>query len=202
MIKRLFDIVFSLILLCVLSLIIAVVWILVRIKLGSPAIFTQSRPGLNEKIFSIYKFRTMTNEKNENGELLPDEIRLTKFGLFLRKLSLDELPQLWNVLKGEMSFVGPRPLLIQYLPLYNEQQKKRHLVRPGITGLAQVNGRNAICWEEKFEYDVYYVENQSLMLDLKIIVLTIKKVFIKEGISKEGHATMPFFEGTKEKQDS
>lgn len=152
-----------------------ITWMLVCMKLGSPAIFTQPRPGLNGKIFHVYKFRTMTNQRNEDGELLPDVERLTSFGKLLRKLSLDELPQLWNVLKGDMSFVGPRPLLVEYLPLYNERQARRHEVRPGITGWAQVNGRNAISWEQKFEYDVWYVENQSFWLDMKILFLTVKK---------------------------
>lgn len=193
--KRFLDFTLSLILLCVFSIVILITWFLVRKKLGSPAIFTQPRPGLNGEVFNVYKFRTMTDERDENGELLPDSIRLTSFGKLLRKLSLDELPQLVNVLKGDMSFVGPRPLLVEYLPLYNEHQAKRHNVRPGITGWAQVNGRNAISWEQKFEYDVWYVENQSLRLDFKIMLLTVKKVFVSEGISQIGHATMPVFKG-------
>ncbi len=195
--KRLFDIFCALTTLILLSGIIGITALLVSKKLGSPVIFKQPRPGLNGKIFYVYKFRTMTDERDENGELLPDSIRLTKFGMLLRKLSLDELPQLWNVLKGDMSFVGPRPLLVEYLPLYNERQARRHEVRPGITGWAQVNGRNAISWEQKFEYDVWYVENQSLWLDLKILFLTIKKVFKSEGISQEGQATMEKFKGSE-----
>lgn len=197
MVKRLLDIIFSSILLIFLILIILIVYILIKIKLGSPVFFRQPRPGLNCEIFNIYKFRTMTDGRNKDGELLPDEVRLTTFGKTLRKLSLDELPQLWNVLKGDMSFVGPRPLLIEYLPLYNERQARRHEVRPGITGWAQVNGRNAISWERKFEYDVWYVENQSLWLDFKILILTVKKVFVSEGINQEGQATMEKFKGSK-----
>ena len=195
--KRIFDIVLSLILLTTLSPLIIIVWILVLIKFKKPAIFKQPRPGLNGKVFYVYKFRTMSNERDRHGELLPDAVRLTKFGILLRKLSLDELPQLWNVLKGDMSFVGPRPLLVEYLPLYNERQLKRHHIRPGITGWAQVNGRNAISWEQKFEHDVWYVENQSFVLDMKIPFLTAKKVFIREGINQNGHATMPIFKGSE-----
>lgn len=194
--KRFFDFILSLILLIGLSWLIILTWLLVMVKLGSPAIFKQDRPGLNEKVFHVYKFRTMTDERDENEELLPDSVRLTKFGQTLRKLSLDELPQLWNVLKGDMSFVGPRPLLVEYLPLYNEMQAKRHNVRPGITGWAQVNGRNAISWEQKFEYDVWYVENWSLWLDFKILLFTVKKVFVSEGISQNGQATMKKFTGS------
>ncbi|SPT99441.1 putative phosphotransferase involved in extracellular matrix synthesis [Lysinibacillus capsici] len=197
MIKRIIDCLFSLLLLIFLSPIILIVTFCIRFKLGSPAIFTQPRPGLNGKVFYVYKFRTMTDELDANGELLPDAQRLTSFGQFIRKLSLDELPQLWNVLKGDMSFVGPRPLLVEYLPLYNKRQARRHEVRPGITGWAQVNGRNAISWEQKFEYDVWYVDNQSFWLDIKILLLTIKKVFISEGISQEGQATMEKFTGSK-----
>lgn len=195
--KRVFDFIVSFFMLMILCLPILITWILVRIKLGSPAIFTQPRPGLNGKIFYVYKFRTMTDERDENGELLADAQRLTPFGKLLRKISLDELPQLWNVLKGDMSFVGPRPLLVEYLPLYNEKQARRHDVRPGITGWAQVNGRNAISWEQKFEYDVWYVENQSFWLDMKILFLTAKKVFVSEGISQVGQATMEKFTGSK-----
>lgn len=195
--KRVFDIVASFCMLIILSIVILITWILVIVKLGSPAIFKQPRPGINEEIFHVYKFRTMTDARNEKGELLPDEVRLTSLGKLLRKLSLDELPQLWNVLKGDMSFVGPRPLLVEYLPLYNERQAMRHKVRPGITGWAQVNGRNAISWEQKFEYDVWYVENQSLWLDIKILLLTVKKVFISEGISQDGHATIKKFTGSQ-----
>ncbi len=161
---------------------------------GKP-FFIQSRPGKNEKIFSIVKFKTMNDKKDNQGNLLPDAERLTKIGSFVRKTSLDEIPQLINVLKGDMSLIGPRPLLIQYLPLYNETQKRRHEVRPGITGWAQVNGRNAISWQKKFEYDVWYVDNVSFLLDIKILFLTIKKVFVREGISQEGQATAKAFNG-------
>ena len=174
--KRLLDIIFSLMILLIIWPVLIILWILVRVKLGSPAIFKQERPGYHEKIFNLYKFRSMTNEKDENGNLLPDEKRLTKFGKILRSTSLDELPELINILKGDMSFVGPRPLLVQYLPLYNEQQKHRHDVRPGLTGLAQVNGRNAISWEEKFKYDTEYVHSISFLTDLKIVFKTIHLV--------------------------
>jgi sugar transferase EpsL len=194
--KRILDIIGSVILILCLSIIFVVVWLLIRKKLGSPAIFTQPRPGKNGKIFHVYKFRSMTDERDASGELLPDAKRLTPFGQLIRKLSLDELPQLFNVLKGDMSFVGPRPLLEEYLPLYNDRQAMRHNVRPGITGWAQVNGRNAISWEQKFEYDAWYVENQSLRLDVKILFLTAKKVFIREGISAEGQATIEKFKGS------
>lgn len=195
--KRFFDFILSLISIIILSPMFLVLAVLVKIKLGSPVIFKQKRPGLNEKIFTLYKFRTMTDEKDEFGNLLPDKERLTKFGKFLRSTSLDELPELINILKGDMSFIGPRPLLVQYLPLYNEQQRKRHEVRPGLSGLAQVNGRNKINWEEKFKYDVEYVNNISFLLDLKIFFLTIKKVIIREGINQEGEATMEYFTGNK-----
>jgi undecaprenyl phosphate N,N'-diacetylbacillosamine 1-phosphate transferase len=165
--------------------------------MGRPILFRQKRPGLNEKIFGIYKFRTMTNEKDKNGELLPDEQRLLGLGKTIRSLSLDELPQIFNVLKGEMSFVGPRPLLTEYLPLYNEKQKKRHNVRPGITGWAQVNGRNAISWEQKFEYDIWYVDNQSFWLDIKILWLTFLKVVKRSDISSDTSVIMEKFEGSK-----
>lgn len=184
-----------------LSPILLFTWLLVKRKLGSPAIFKQSRPGKNEKIFYVYKFRTMTEDRNVIGELLPDAERLTSFGRLLRKLSLDELPQLWNVFKGDMSFVGPRPLLVEYLPLYNKRQAQRHNVRPGITGWAQVNGRNAISWEQKFEYDIWYVENKSFLLDMKILFMTVKKVFVSEGISQSDHATMPTFKGSVEENE-
>ena len=197
--KRPLDLVLSLMAIIILSPILLLIAFLVRIKLGSPVVFKQQRPGLNEKIFTLYKFRTMTDEKNEKGELLPDEVRLTDFGKFLRAMSLDELPELFNILKGDMSIVGPRPLLTEYLPLYNEHQRRRHEVRPGLTGWAQVNGRNAITWEEKFNYDVEYVDNLSFLLDLKIIILTIMKVLKREGINQEGRATMEYFKGnTKE----
>lgn len=194
--KRPMDFLLSLIAIIVLSPVLILVGILVRFKLGSPVLFKQKRPGLNEKIFTMYKFRTMTDEKDENGELLPDSVRLTKFGKMLRATSLDELPELLNILKGEMSIVGPRPLLVQYLPLYNGNQKRRHEVRPGLTGLAQVNGRNALSWEEKFNLDVEYVTDVSFIRDLIIIILTIKKVFIREGISSDKSATMEPFRGS------
>lgn len=196
-IKRPQDLMLSLIALIFLSPILIIVAILVRTKLGSPILFTQDRPGLNEKIFKMYKFRTMTDEKDENGELLPDSIRLTKFGKLLRATSLDELPELWNIVRGDMSIIGPRPLLVQYLDLYNDHQKRRHDVRPGLSGLAQVNGRNAISWEEKFNLDVEYVDNVSFIGDWKIIFLTIKKVFVREGISSDSSVTMEAFKGSK-----
>jgi len=195
--KRPMDIILSLIALIVLSPILLIVALLVRIKLGSPVIFKQQRPGINEKIFIMYKFRTMTDERDKNGELLPDSIRLTKFGKFLRSTSLDELPELFNILKGDMSVIGPRPLLVEYLPLYDEYQKRRHEVRPGLSGLAQVSGRNAINWEDKFNLDVEYVDNISFFGDWKIIFLTLKKVFIREGISSNTAVTMEPFRGSK-----
>lgn len=193
--KRFLDVVLSGIALIVLSPVFLIVAILVRTKLGSPVIFKQERPGKDDKVFSMYKFRTMTDATDKNGELLPDEVRLTHFGKILRSTSLDELPELWNIFIGDMSIVGPRPLLVEYLDLYTSTQAKRHNVRPGLTGLAQVNGRNAISWEEKFEYDVIYVENISFLEDVKIIFLTVKKVFIKEGISADGSQTMEKFKG-------
>ena len=194
-IKRPMDFILSLIAIIMLSPVFLIVAFLVKTRLGSPVLFKQERPGLNGTIFKMYKFRTMTDEKNENGELLPDSVRLTKFGKFLRSTSLDELPGLFNIFKGDMSIIGPRPLLVQYLPLYNEHQKRRHEVRPGLSGLAQVNGRNAISWEEKFNYDVEYVENMNFIMDWKIILLTIKKVFIREGINSQTAATMEPFKG-------
>lgn len=194
-VKRPMDFILSLLALLVLSPLLLGVAILVRFKLGSPILFKQERPGLNEKIFTMYKFRTMTNQLDENGNLLPDEIRLTKFGKFLRSTSLDEIPELFNILKGDMSIVGPRPLLVEYLKLYDEHQKRRHEVRPGLSGLAQVNGRNAISWDEKFNLDVEYVNNITFVGDLKIIFLTIKKVFIREGINSETAATVEPFRG-------
>jgi lipopolysaccharide/colanic/teichoic acid biosynthesis glycosyltransferase len=195
--KRPMDFILSLIAIIVLSPVLLVVAVLVRTKLGSPVIFKQKRPGLNEKIFTLRKFRTMTDERDENGGLLPDSVRLTKFGRFLRSTSLDELPELFNILKGDMSIVGPRPLLVQYLPLYNQHQKRRHDVRPGLSGLAQVSGRNAISWEDKFNIDVEYVDRVSFIGDWKIIFLTIKKVFVREGISQTGEVTMEYFKGSK-----
>jgi lipopolysaccharide/colanic/teichoic acid biosynthesis glycosyltransferase len=195
LIKRLFDIVLALILIIVFLPFYIIVTILILTKMGSPVLFRQQRPGLNSDIFGIYKYRTMTNEKDENGNLLPDEQRLLGLGKTIRSLSLDELPQIFNVLKGEMSFVGPRPLLIEYLDYYNDTQKRRHDVKPGITGWAQVNGRNAISWEQKFEYDIWYVDNQSFMLDIKILWLTFLKVVKRSDISQDGKATMEIFRG-------
>ncbi len=198
LIKRAADFLLSLFALAVLALPLAVLAVLVRTKLGSPVLFKQERPGKNGEIFMLYKFRTMTDERDENGELLPDETRLTKFGKLLRSLSLDELPEFYNILKGDMSFVGPRPLLVRYLPLYNERQAMRHNVRPGLTGLAQVNGRNLLTWEEKFEWDVKYVENISPWLDIKILFKTVLNVLKREGISSETSATMEEFKGERE----
>ena len=198
-IKRLLDILLSLIGIILLSWLYLILFILVRVKLGSPVFFRQQRPGKNEKIFTLYKFRTMTDARDENGNLLPDEVRLTAFGKMLRSTSLDELPELFNILKGDMSLIGPRPLLVKYLPLYNEEQKHRHDVRPGLTGLAQVNGRNAISWEKKFEYDVEYVRNLSFLLDCRILLQTVKAVVQREGISSATDATMEAFKGTPEK---
>ncbi|WP_430884129.1 sugar transferase [Fusibacter sp. JL216-2] len=195
--KRPMDFILSLMAIIVLSPVLIIVAVLVRFKLGSPVLFKQKRPGLNEKIFTMYKFRTMTDQKDENGELLPDSVRLTKFGRILRSTSLDELPELFNILRGDMSIVGPRPLLIQYLELYNEHQKRRHEVRPGLSGHAQVNGRNAISWENKFNLDVEYADNVTFIGDWKIIFLTIKKVFVKEGISSDTSVTMEPFRGSK-----
>ena len=196
-IKRCSDFILALIAIIVLSPVLVVVAILVRRKLGSPVLYKQQRPGLHERIFTIYKFRTMTDERDVNGELMPDEIRLTKFGKILRSTSLDELPELFNILKGDMAIVGPRPLLVQYLPLYNQRQKLRHTVRPGITGYAQVNGRNSISWGEKFELDVQYVESISIGLDIKIFLKTIKSVVAREGINSENSATMEAFTGNE-----
>jgi lipopolysaccharide/colanic/teichoic acid biosynthesis glycosyltransferase len=194
--KRIFDLVITYFGLLFLLPVIVLTAILVRLKLGSPIFFQQSRPGLNGKIFGILKFRTMTNECDKNGTLLSDEARLTEFGNFLRSTSLDELPGLWNVLKGDMSLVGPRPLLTEYLPLYSTQQARRHEVKPGVTGWAQVNGRNAISWDEKFNLDVWYVDNQSIWLDIKIIWLTMKKVAVRDGVSQKNHPTMSKFKGS------
>lgn len=196
-IKRVLDFLLALAAVIVLSPIMLIVAILVRTKLGSPVLFKQQRPGKNEKIFNMYKFRTMTDQKDENGNLLPDEVRLTEFGKKLRSTSLDELPELFNIIKGDMSIVGPRPLLVRYLPLYNERQRHRHDVRPGFTGLAQVNGRNSISWEEKFEWDVRYVENITFFGDIKIILKTVKTVLTHEGISSDTSVTMEEFRGTE-----
>lgn len=192
------DLILSGIALLILSPVYLILAILVRVKLGSPVLFSQKRPGKNEKVFRMYKFRSMTDERDANGDLLPDEERLTHFGAMLRATSLDELPELWNIFKGDMSIVGPRPLLVRYLPRYNERQRRRHEVRPGLTGWAQVNGRNAISWEQKFEYDVEYVEKESFLFDVKILFMTVGKVLHRSGISQEGSATMEEFMGNEE----
>ena len=197
-IKRTLDLILSLMALIVLMPLMIIIGILVRINLGSPIIFKQKRPGKNEKIFTLYKFRTMTDKRDIDGNLLPDEYRLTKFGKFLRSTSLDELPELINIIKGDMAIVGPRPLLVEYLPYYTEEEKHRHDVRPGLTGLAQVNGRNSIEWEKKFEEDIKYINKITFIQDTKIVLKTFIKVFKKDGINQEGNATMGKFEGTKE----
>ncbi|MDR1246261.1 MAG: sugar transferase [Clostridiales Family XIII bacterium] len=194
-VKRLFDVVLSFVSLLILSPLLLILWALVRRKLGKPAIFRQRRPGKNEKIFTLYKFRSMTGETDETGALLPDAERLTPFGEMLRRSSLDELPELFNILKGDMSLIGPRPLLVHYLPLYSREQARRHEVKPGLTGLAQVNGRNAINWEEKFSLDVRYVTDVSALLDLRILAKTVKAVITRQGISQEGKATIEEFKG-------
>ncbi|MGV3265907.1 sugar transferase [Cytobacillus pseudoceanisediminis] len=195
--KRLFDFSCSLIGLIILSPLLLLAALLILMKLGSPVLFRQMRPGLYGRPFFVYKFRTMTDERDENGNLLPDEERITPLGQMLRKFSIDELPQLFNVVKGDLSLVGPRPLLMEYLELYSPEQERRHEVRPGITGWAQVNGRNTISWEEKFKLDVWYVNHQSFFLDIKIIFLTVYKVFKREGISQQGHVTIEKFSGHK-----
>ena len=192
-----FDIILSLLAILILSPVYLVLAVLVRVKLGSPVLFHQDRPGLHGKLFPMYKFRSMTDERDEKGELLPDEKRLTSFGKKLRATSLDELPELFSILKGDMSIVGPRPLLVQYLPLYNEEQSHRHDVRPGLTGWAQVNGRNTLTWEEKFRYDVEYTRKYSFTMDVKIIFMTVGNVLKREGISPEGRETMDFFRGNQ-----
>jgi len=194
--KRLFDIVLASSALILLLPLLLGIWGVVMLVLGRPVFFGQERPGLNGKPFKMYKFRTMTDDRDENGNLLPDENRLHRFGRMLRSTSIDELPELWNVIKGDMSLVGPRPLLMDYLPLYSAEQYRRHGARPGITGWAQVNGRNALSWEDKFKLDVWYVDNHSLWLDAKILFLTIKKVVVREGISGDGEATMSRFTGS------
>ncbi|QUI25609.1 sugar transferase [Vallitalea pronyensis] len=199
-IKRPMDFILSLLALTILSPFLVILAALVRCKLGSPVIFKQQRPGLNEKIFTLYKFRTMTDARDEQGELLPDHMRLTKFGKTLRATSLDELPELFNILKGDMSIIGPRPLLVKYLPHYNSQQKRRHNVRPGLSGLAQINGRNTISWEEKFKLDVQYVDGLSFVMDWKIIFFTLYKVFKRSGINTLSDEMMPSFEGSEQKQ--
>lgn len=195
MAKRFFDILLSFIALIALFVVFVVLMGLVRFRLGGPIFFRQTRPGMNCQPFEMIKFRTMTDERDADGELLPDSERLTSFGQFLRSTSLDELPELWNVLKGDMSLVGPRPLLMEYLPLYSDRQARRHEVRPGVTGWAQINGRNALSWEEKFELDVWYVENRTLWLDIKILFLTVWQVVKRDGISQDGEATMSKFTG-------
>lgn len=201
-IKRLLDILLSGIELIILSPVMLATAVLVRIKLGSPVIFCQERPGKDEKIFRLYKFRSMTDERDEDGRLLPDEVRLTRFGRALRSTSLDELPELWNIFRGDMSIVGPRPLLVEYLPRYNERQHHRHDVRPGLTGWAQVHGRNLCSWEEKFEHDVWYAEHIGFITDVKIVFQTVMVVLRRDGISAEGFATMEDFMGTQESKEA
>lgn len=195
--KRMLDIILAIIALIILSPIYIVLAFLIRIKLGSPIVFKQMRPGKNEKMFSMYKFRTMSNHKDAFGKLLSDEERLTNFGKTIRSLSLDEIPEFWNIIKGDMSIIGPRPLLKEYLPLYNSEQRRRHSVRPGLTGLAQVKGRNSISWKEKFEYDCQYIDNITFLGDLRIFLLTIKKVLVREGITSDTHVTNEKFEGNE-----
>lgn len=195
--KRCLDFILSLCGIIVLSPVLIILAVLVRLKLGSPVLFKQERPGKNEKIFTLCKFRTMTDERDEKGELLPDEVRLTKFGKLLRTTSLDELPELFNILKGDMSVIGPRPLLVRYLPRYNALQRRRHEVRPGLTGLAQINGRNALTWEEKFAYDIRYVENLTFAMDVRIFAGTIRAVLRREGINSETGTTMEEFMGSE-----
>lgn len=201
MMKRAFDFVLAAIGVLLFALPLLVLAVMVRRKLGGPVLFRQVRPGRGGRPFEMVKFRTMTSERGPDGALLPDAQRLTDFGRFLRATSLDELPEIWNVLKGDMSFVGPRPLLVEYLPLYSTQEARRHEVRPGITGWAQVNGRNALSWQEKFRLDVWYVDHRSLALDLKILWMTVRKVFVREGISAQGEATMPRFTGDTKQGD-
>ncbi len=197
LVKPFFDFIFSLLLIIILSPVFIVIIILLFLFNKRNVFFFQSRPGKNERVFRIVKFKTMTDDRDASGNLLPDEFRLTKMGRFVRKTSLDELPQLFNVLKGDMSFIGPRPLLVSYLELYNDEQKRRHDIKPGITGWAQVNGRNAITWQQKFIYDVFYVDHMSFLLDIKILLLTVKKVIISEGINTEGKATTESFKGNE-----
>lgn len=198
MLKRGFDIVVALVALILLAPLFLVLSLLIRARLGSPVLFRQARPGLHGRIFQMIKFRTMTDERGADGSLLPDDVRLRPFGRWLRSTSLDELPELWNVLRGDMSLVGPRPLLVDYLPRYSARQARRHEVRPGVTGWAQVNGRNALSWPEKFELDVWYVDNQSFGLDMRILFLTMRSVLKRDGISASGEATMPAFRGNEE----
>jgi sugar transferase EpsL len=197
MMKRIFDITVAAVILIVMLPLVVIIALLVFWRLGSPVLLQQQRPGLHGKPFTLYKFRTMTDARDDSGELLPDAARLTPFGMFLRTSSVDELPELWNVLKGDMSLVGPRPLLLEYLPLYNKEQARRHEVRPGITGWAQVNGRNAISWPERFALDVWYVDHHTFQLDIRILALTLWKVVSREGISQEGHVTMEKFNGNQ-----
>ncbi len=198
LVKRLFDVIVSTVVLISFSWLILILALLVRLNLGAPVFFRQKRPGLDGKIFEMVKFRTMRNATSSDGTPLPDDQRMTKFGNLLRKLSLDELPELWNVVKGDMSLVGPRPLLVQYLDRYSPRQMRRHETRPGVTGWAQVNGRNAVAWEDRFEMDVWYVENWSFALDLKILWMTVLTVFKRSGVSAEGHVTMPEFMGSQQ----
>ncbi len=200
-IKRPLDVILALCAIIVLSPMLLIISVLVRVCLGSPVIFKQERPGLNEKIFTLYKFRTMTDERDRNGELLPDEVRLTRFGKLLRSTSLDELPELFNILKGDMSVVGPRPLLAKYLPLYSEDQQKRHNVRPGLTGLAMAKGRNSLTWEEKFSYDIYYADHVSFLLDLRIILWTLPIILRRKGINEVGQATVREFCGSNTRSE-
>lgn len=198
--KRIFDLFVSITLLVLSSPLLLVLIIVLKINIGSPILYKQNRPGLNEKPFALYKFRSMSDAKDEKGNLLPDHLRLHTFGKFLRKYSLDEFPQLINVVKGELSLVGPRPLLMEYLPLYTETQAKRHYVKPGITGWAQVNGRNSITWEEKFEHDIWYIDNQSFLLDIKILWLTLVKVIKSDGVNQDENVSMSLFRGTQKKE--
>lgn len=199
-IKRLLDIILSLVGILLLSWLYVILWILVRVKLGGPALFTQERPGKDEKIFKLYKFRSMSDARDANGELLPDEVRLTSFGKFLRSTSLDELPEFFNILKGDMSFIGPRPLLVRYLPFYTEEEKHRHDVRPGLTGLAQVNGRNALGWEQRFAYDLEYVNHCTFLMDLKIIGMTVGKVLKRSGTLSGADQTVADFDVYRKEQ--
>ena len=198
--KRLFDVLFSASLLIVLSPVILIIALIVYVKMGRPILFSQERPGLNEKIFTLYKFRTMTNAYGPDGKLLPDSSRLSRFGKILRSTSLDELPELWNILKGDMSFVGPRPLLVQYLSLYSDEQRHRHDVRPGLTGLAMIHGRDNLNWNDKFAYDLQYVEQQSFLLDMKILLWTVVITLKREGITEKGEATVSMFTGSKKNE--
>lgn len=201
-VKRILDIILSLSAIMILSPVLLVLYILVRVKLGSPVLFKQERPGRNENIFTLCKFRTMTDKRDEKGELLPDEVRLTKFGKLLRSTSLDELPELFNILKGDMSIIGPRPLLVRYLPWYTEQERHRHDVRPGLTGLAQVNGRNALGWEDRFSYDLEYVNHCSFMMDIKIIMMTVGKVLKRSGTLSGAEQTVEDFDIYRKKQQN